>query len=462
MSKIGNPFSQMLGAFKPDRFFGRRLERETILPGISSADPKSFAVAGARTLGKTTLLKYLCHPEGAIAQDEHLLGVYGPTRPGRLKFIYSDLFPVTGSNILNVLCQKIVESKALSDFMPLQDGKNISGDTNRADVKETMKITLKTAHAEGLRLVLCLDHADTALETLNSEDEMFLRSLIDKVSFIIATERTLDELYKARLISSPFLNLFVTRHIGLLSEDEARQLIVTPVEEVEEVVKNPGFTPSEVDFLLKTAGRQPYLLTLVCEYLFNLWLEYPELRELLAKSEEVKQRVIIQMEALPAVIELFSLFWTQLEDCERATLYRIAVEDTINQEKEQPALTKLRQNALIYQNLQDGKYHLFSDLFRHSVRRQGHPHRRRGVPEVINDLSPIDRKLYEYLLERPNQICTFEELITEIWNDPGTSKRGLEAAIHRLRTRLQDLDGTGWEYIQNVRGKGYQYVPKPG
>ncbi|MBV9786671.1 MAG: response regulator transcription factor, partial [Chloroflexi bacterium] len=36
-----------------------------------------------------------------------------------------------------------------------------------------------------------------------------------------------------------------------------------------------------------------------------------------------------------------------------------------------------------------------------------------------------------------------------------------EAAIHRIRNKIQDLD-PAWDYIQNVRGQGYQYVPKPG
>jgi DNA-binding response OmpR family regulator len=60
-------------------------------------------------------------------------------------------------------------------------------------------------------------------------------------------------------------------------------------------------------------------------------------------------------------------------------------------------------------------------------------------------------------------VCTFEELLAEIWGtaDIPAHKRKLEAAIHRVRTRIQEVDGSGWKYIENVRGKGYRYVPRP-
>ena len=79
------------------------------------------------------------------------------------------------------------------------------------------------------------------------------------------------------------------------------------------------------------------------------------------------------------------------------------------------------------------------------------------------DLSPLDGRLFAYLQARPNETCTFRQLLAEFWEGAEPSnKRGLEAAVHRIRTVIQDTVDTDWDYIQNVRGVGYKYVPKYG
>ena len=83
------------------------------------------------------------------------------------------------------------------------------------------------------------------------------------------------------------------------------------------------------------------------------------------------------------------------------------------------------------------------------------------MEDIMETLAPLDARLFNYLQTRPNQVCTFEELFKAVWNDINTPKQTLEAAIHRLRKKIAVVEESNWEYIQNVRGKGYQYIPKP-
>ncbi len=453
MSQIGNPFSYLLATFDPRMFFGRKSDIIPILQGLSSRNHSSFAIHGIRTIGKTSLLKYLCDPQGAVAHYEPVLSHYGPGRNGKLHFCYLDFY-IMGPDVVYGLYRGLLncdEVRRVTGLSSVADADEVA----KPEIKKLLENVLQTLYREGVKLVVCMDHLDSAVESMEVEDEVFLRYLATTyVSFVISTERTLYELKEARLISSPFLNLFVPRNIGLLDESEARELV--------RVVSDEGgspFTEDEIDFLLGAAGRQPYLLIMACERYFQLRSEHPEVKDRVAREIKVQQQVISSIEAWPAVAELLSLLWKMLNEYEQNVLLRVAVGEHANLESQQPILNRLRQKALIYEDLQQGKPHIFSELFRQYALRQRQPVRTGRIEEIKSSLAPLDRKLLDYLLARPNQLCTFEELLAEVWGDPNASKRGLEAAVHRLRRRIQDIDMTGSHRIQNVRGKGYQYTP---
>ena len=65
MNLRDNPFSRMLAAYDPRLFFGREQALTRILQGIGAAQPTSFSIVGIRTIGKTSLLRYLIDPQGA-------------------------------------------------------------------------------------------------------------------------------------------------------------------------------------------------------------------------------------------------------------------------------------------------------------------------------------------------------------------------------------------------------------
>lgn len=456
MNQISNPFSQLLVAFVPDRFFGRRADIEPILYGVSASEPRSFAIHGLKTIGKTTLLKYLGEPRGALTKYAPLLIEYGPGRTNELAFRYIDFYNIENNAVLPKLYKELVEAKEIREILDSDFVTPLETDADKSTTKAALQKVLQALRNENVRLVICLDHFDKAFRSMAYEDDVFLRNLTKDHAFIIASEKSLSELRQDPFKTSPLINVLIPRNIGLLTETEARELIETPAQQIE-----CPFAAVEADFLLQMAGRQPYLLTISCEFLFNLRAQHPAMTTLLANDESVRQQIMLQLEALPIVTELFLFSWNQLQEYERNTLAKVAGGDPLDREKDHLALKSLSQKALIDENLQPGKYRIFSELFCNYVRQQRQPRRTGGVEEIASDLTPLDRKLFEYFLAHPNQVCTFEELLTNVWGDPTLSKRGLEAAIHRLRTKMQDVEMTDWDYIQNVRGKGYQYTPKP-
>lgn len=71
-------------------------------------------------------------------------------------------------------------------------------------------------------------------------------------------------------------------------------------------------------------------------------------------------------------------------------------------------------------------------------------------------LSPRDMSVLLFLAERPNQICTREQLIEFVWEmDYEGSDRAVDLSIKRLRQALSHLLTSEGE-IRTLRGTGYQ------
>ena len=68
-------------------------------------------------------------------------------------------------------------------------------------------------------------------------------------------------------------------------------------------------------------------------------------------------------------------------------------------------------------------------------------------------LTPKELELLEYLLRRPGQVITRDELMHKIWQvPPATVNQILDRSINNLRAKLR---GRGKNIIQTIRGEGY-------
>jgi len=453
-----NPFSRMLIGVDPDRFYGRETEVDLILQGVCAPEPQSFSLQGIRAMGKTALLKYLCHPDGALRRRRD--DFYGASDgPGKVVPLYIDCYGLAGDDIFAPLL-KAIQPAAQTDRPPRSD---VAGPlaASKVRTKEGIAEAMRACAEGGVRLVVCLDHFDRAYASLSHEDDSFLRALTGGVdpsggqAFVLATERLMSSLKKNPLETSPLFPVLMHRPIGLLPEPAARRLITEPA-----LAGGVRFTDRDVAFLLDAGGRHPKLLTLCAEYLFDRRRQAPQAAEVLPASAEARRWAAIEIAARPAVAELFRLYLGRLSDAEREVLTRIATGATPDAAGDFPVLAALSRQSMVYVDPREVRYRLFSDLFRDELLSGTPAVKTVSLAAVRDGLTPLDRRLWDHLQARPDQVCGFDELRAAVWGNPGASKRGLDAAIHRLRERIAGVAGDDWDYVQNVRGKGFKYVPR--
>ncbi|MCK7621654.1 response regulator transcription factor [Streptomyces sp. RS10V-4] len=74
-------------------------------------------------------------------------------------------------------------------------------------------------------------------------------------------------------------------------------------------------------------------------------------------------------------------------------------------------------------------------------------------------LPPMELRLLLELSAAPGRVFSREQLLTSVWDlDYLGDSRLVDAAVRRLRTKIEDLPGTP-RYIQTVRGFGYRFGP---
>ncbi|KAB8333564.1 winged helix-turn-helix domain-containing protein [Scytonema tolypothrichoides VB-61278] len=324
---------------------------------------------------------------------------------------------------------------------------------------QIFELLMALSRVETLHLQICLDHFDDALEQMSEHDEHFLRELVPYASFVVAIRPNMLDRHMAEYEgSSPFLNVMLLRSISVLNETEAHALIAKPAME-----HGIALTLGEQYFLLEAAGRHPYLLALTCEHYAVLRQDNPQLAENV-NTPEVRERILESMLAQPEIDLHLQLTWRDLPARQRRVLAQLA-----GQEYQIPdshaiksTLKALQTQALIVENLTTGHFTLFSLIFTRFVHLQPREILRADSALVEPaHLATLDRKLLEYFQQHPDQLIPTKQLLVTIWGDPEASRRGLEAAIHRLRSYLSIERGDEAEYIHTVRGRGYMYRPYP-
>ncbi|GAB4524918.1 MAG: hypothetical protein OHK0046_40110 [Anaerolineae bacterium] len=462
MNTSPNPFTPMLLTYDPANFYGRENEIITILQVITAIDTAGHALHGARSIGKTTLLKYLKDPDGALVQYEgYIRPDYLPGGRSRLFFVYLSLHAFEdGDSLFFIMLRQIKFDLHDDDELqvPIEDFDETFAPERLTKI---LRKTIQNLKSQHVRVVFLLDDFDEPIKYLNEDDDHLLRHLSDDAVIIIATEHPISEINPKFTHSSPFLGILRPEIIGLLSEDAAQQLIIEPAQQ-----NGVQFTPHEVGFLLETAGRQPFILIAACELYFNMRKQYPDIARLVGDPQEcenIQRQFIVRLTGRPHIKDALDRMWMFLKPEEQDLLVEIAYHPKITFIPFDPRshmASQLENRALVYSDILNNAYQIFSILFMDYIQ-QLSPRVSNGIGgdnllDVIDDLSPIDQAVARYLYERPNQVCTFEELLDTIWKDRG-AKRALEAAVHRLRQKVKD---NPHEEIKNIRGTGYMFATK--
>ena len=437
MTITTNPFSIMLASLPPDLFFGRRSLIAAILESLSAPTPASFSIYGPRTLGKTSLLRYLCHTE-----RHHL-------EMATTRFIYTDFRNVSSSQIVPALADAIFVSMRESSAPPTFRREDI-----RADNTEQLRADLTrylNAIAPQNRLVFCIDHFDRAFSNISAADDSFLRQLTDIHSYVIASEEQLSELLaKGARVESFFVQVLLPRQIELLSLDECKELADKPSAKA-----GQKFATAEIDYIAQFMGGNPLLLTLGCEYLFNLARlneGYANLRDSLHKNQTLQEQVSVALESSSTIEQVLRLIDETAGPAAIAALNKVLSGQQLDHQDARLAVQK----SLMVSDFETGSYRPFSEVYRRHALSLGAP--AQGLNRVVGilDLTRIDRVVLEYLLAHSGQVCSFAELLS-LWGDNNATKRGLEAVVHRLRGEFKRKEIQHLS-IENVRGEGFKLL----
>lgn len=460
-----NPYTSMLLTYNADRFYGRENEIISILQVITAPEPNGHAIYGIRTIGKTTLIKFLKDPDGALREYESFIHVdYRLGGKRRLLFVHSNFHNFgRDDSIFFIMLSQLDDELSEDEFAShthITIGR-YDQDTARHQLVDTLRRVLSELDKLYVRVVFLLDDFDAPLEFIDATDDGLLRTLSDLASLIIVTEDPIVDLRPDIIESSPLLGILRPEAIGLISEQSARLLMHEPA-------RHTGiqFSEDEEDFLLNIAGRQPFLLTAACELYFGMRRDYPDItRRLEDKSDQtnLQTQILARLASMPHVDSVLHITWNRLDEEEQAVLTGLVLTNTDALSSERATLIARAANkGLAYWNMERNTYSVFSLLFSDFIRRTQintnavtvirQPVQKSG--SLLTDhLSPIDRALLQYFLDHPGEICSFDDILDAVWEDSEKSKRALEAAVHRLRKHLRTD-----QQIKNVRGKGYKFM----
>ncbi len=242
----------------PEIFVGRIHEVHEIAAFITSN--QSVSLIGPSRIGKTALVRHLMQPPVAS----------GPALAATALFVYLDcqaLRTGTHTEIFGAFVHAVDTAARQHGLLP---------ELPAATATQPSRLSFETAvrhfNRHGLRVVLILDD----FEQLSSNSQLdlpFFNALRSAAArhdlvFLTASTRPLIELtYLGRaqeVLSSPFFNIFAPLFLGLLPEDDARQLI-------HEFGRVAGvtFAPAIVDFIYGLAGGHPFVLRVACSEAFH-------------------------------------------------------------------------------------------------------------------------------------------------------------------------------------------------
>lgn len=232
MEQKGNPFFFSGMVQHPDNFYGRQAELQRIFGLLGGAQPMSVSIVGARRIGKSSLLWYICQKGPEKLGKEWRLGYVGLDGLGDL----------TVPHLLRAMAVSLNERLSEASY-------------------EGFSALVDSLVKQGQRLVLCLDEFEAAGQ-LGSDFLGYLRGLIstNKATLVVATERPLEELSQEGVLTSPFYNIFTRMVLGPMPEAEARELLTQrgampfSSEEIATALRQSGGHP----FLLQQSGSQLY------------------------------------------------------------------------------------------------------------------------------------------------------------------------------------------------------------
>lgn len=438
-----NPYDNRLAVANPCEFHDRIKSCGNILKRICAPSGQSCAIVGETRIGKSSLLRYLAHPEGATASPclRRHVGV-----PSDYLFVLVDLQTLPVRNPLALwrhIFARVSEEATRQSTKPSNPGAyTFARATHSNDDYEVQVLLEEYLHHLRQKVILLFDDFEVVVESFSKADAARstgkLRALAQgDLSLLIASTDPLPVLFHRAGLDrepSPLHNMLFTEPLGLLEAEGAGALIREPAHNLPATPVE--FSHQDVKFLMRVAGRHPDLLKVSCYHLFN------------AKSQgEVEyEQVAITIERDPHVRWLMNRLWARVseaQECEGIPLLEALVSVAQGaQPADSLALLELRNRGLV--DTSDGSSHIFSDLFRQRILEERKGARRPDAPagQPAIRIEPLDRKGQTKEYERLCAGTPEQDIVQGIGvqlQQMDTKLTAIQSAINDLREDLLTL-----------------------
>lgn len=472
MSFVDNPYRNRKPIADPYLFCGRHDMLFLIAENIKHW--QMCAVAGEPLIGKTSLLYYLVHPQGAWSITEFRDYLDDPDCYLCVLIELGRLPTRDANGFFRYLFDRIVEEAEKPDTIDGEKENNaapIQKPGNDYEMQQLFEHYLKKLER---RVILLFDDFDIILNEMNNDDIVKIMHKIrvltqaldlqDKLNCIFVSTDPLEQLFKIKGFTiNSLLSRIVLDYEFLrpMDDEEIEQLIMRPLQQFES--KNISFTPEEITSIKQIAGYHPGMVKAACFHLFEAKYRKKELLALF----QIRQ----VLEKDPNVCWLMESLWQRIVQNEQQRgLPLTGCLTAIAQgrlPKEPVALEILHKEGLIDSSASDPW--IWGDMFRRFIlRKRAETRQKAEFSSVSNNglashtgyklqapLAPLENKLFNYLAQNIERTCGRAELHQAIWGDKlPRSRDALEQLIKRIREKIEPRPEYP-EYLLTVRGQGY-------
>jgi hypothetical protein len=294
---MNNPYVSRGPIHNPEMFFGREHELNEIAAFLRGN--QSVSIVGPRKIGKTSLLFHLMRKESRtkLGLDDNFLFVYIDCEVLG-EGSHDEIFGQFAVEISEGLAENNLPSEPALEEVIAKPG------------RLALERAIRKLNQRNLRVIILLDEFER-LSTNPSLDVNFFNALRSaagryQLAYITASARPLIHLtYSGKsqeILSSPFFNIFAPLYLGLLSKEEAIQLIHKPSQ-----AAGLTFSSELEEFLYNLAGGHPLALQVACFHAMSHFNNPDE----------------IERHTLDELAGHFEYYWHNLTLAEQATLRKV-------------------------------------------------------------------------------------------------------------------------------------------
>jgi DNA-binding winged helix-turn-helix (wHTH) protein len=454
---ITNPYSSSMPVTNPAQYYGRRNDLLRVAVSIRNWEP--FAITGEPRIGKSSFLYYLTHPDGARKRAEFLDYIGNPAAY-LFVLIELQLLPVRNAQgFWRYLFDRLVEEAGKAESLTAEYHLGQEAGSDDYQIQMSFEHYLKQLER---KVIFLFDDFDILIRDFERSE---VRQITDKLrtlkaalpfksklNYVIVSTDPLVQLFEDKGIAgglSPLSNIINSAPpLGLLEEDAVHELLQEPLQQSPANI--PHFSEEDITFINKLSGRYPDFLKISCFHLLEAKIQgsadYNSVWQTIGNDHRIQ--------------------WLMKRLWERAKQDELPLREVLLQIAQgQVSVKRLAFRELCQRGFVDDLVsppQIFGELFHEFVL---NPDARTLMPTestpLAANLTPLESKLYNYLLAHVEQTCTREQLQKVIWGDKlPSSPDALEQLVKRLRGKIEPSPDQP-VYLLNVRGQGYLLRQRP-